>query len=85
MTKEKNIPPFGSEETNPFHQFKFPEGSMETLLSNYKKNMELITAAHQLAADSAKSIMDRQNEYCKEVFDKWNEQIKLCSSKAPLE
>ena len=91
MAKGANIPPFGNEEanpfkqSNPFNQFKLPDGAMETFLSNYQKNMELVTSAQQLAADSTKSILDRQNEYCKNAFDQWNEHIKFCCSKAPLE
>ena len=91
MTKETNAPPFGKEWTtsfnqfNPFKQFKFPGVDAGTLLSSAQKNMELIAKAQQLAADSTKSIIDRQNEYCKDAFDQWNEHLKFCCSKAPLE
>jgi phasin family protein len=91
MAKETNIPPFSEDAFNPFKQFnlfkqfKFPGLDLETLLSNYQRNMELMNSTQQVVVDATKSIMELQNEYIKKVFDQWNEQLKYCCSKAPLE
>ncbi|HUX80675.1 MAG TPA: phasin family protein [Alphaproteobacteria bacterium] len=91
MAKETNIPPFGNAEANPFKQFdafkqfKFPGLDLETLLLNYQKNMELMNSTQQVAVEATKSIMKLQNDYFKKVFDQWNEQVKCCCSKTPLE
>ncbi len=47
--------------------------------------MELITATQQIASESAKAIMELQNEYVKTVFSQWNAQVKSCCSQTPLE
>lgn len=85
MAKGTNIPPFIEEGLSSFKQFKFPGVDMETLLSSHQRNMELIATTQQIAAESTKSIMELQNEYLKKVFDQWNEQVKCCCSKAPME
>jgi phasin family protein len=91
MARETNMPPFGEETFNPFKQFnplklfKFPGIDMETLLSSYQKNMELVATTQEIAAESTKSIMELQNAYVKKVFDEWNEHLKYCCSQAPLE
>ncbi|HUX80435.1 MAG TPA: phasin family protein [Alphaproteobacteria bacterium] len=83
MDKEKNI--FGEESFNAFKQFKFPGLDLETLLSNYQRNMELMNSTQQVVVEATKSIMELQNDYFKKVFAQWNEQVKYCCSKAPLE
>ena len=72
MAKEKNIPPFGNEEANPykqFNQFKLPGGGLETLVMSYQKNMDLLTTNQKLAVESAKSIFDLQRAYFKRRYD----------------
>ena len=91
MAKEANIPPFGEEglklfqQCNPFKQFKVPGMDMGVLMSNYQRNMELMTAAQQIASESTKTIIELQNQYVKAFFGQWNEQVKCCCSKAPPE
>lgn len=91
MAKDTNIPPFGEEglklfqQFNPFKQFKAPGMDMGVLMSNYQRNMELISATQQVVAEATKSIMELQSEYMKKVFDQWNTQVKDRCSKSPLE
>ena len=91
MVKETNIPPFGSEEANPFKkfdafkQFKLPGLDLETLILNYQRNIELVNSTQQVVAEATKSIMELQSEYMKKGFDQWNVQVKDCCSKAPFE
>lgn len=91
MAKETNIPPFGEEglklfqQFNPFTQFKFPQGNMEPLLSSHQKNMELMANVQHLTTETTKSIMNRQNEYFKGIFEQCSEHLKCCGAKSPLE
>jgi len=91
MAQETNIPPFGEEglklfqQVNPFTQFKFPQGNMGPLLYSHQKNMELMANVQQLTTETAKSIMNRQNEYFKQGFDQCSEHLKCYGTKSPLE
>lgn len=85
MAKETNIPPFMEEGFCSFKQFKFPGADMETLLSTYQKNMELMNAAQKITTETTQSVMDLQKQYFKSVFDQWNDEIKNSFSKAPSE
>ena len=91
MTKETNFPPFGEEglkvfqQFNPFKQYKFPQNTMEPLFSCHQKNMELMTHIQQLTTETTKSIMDRQNEYFKGIFEQCSEHLKYYGAKSPLE
>ena len=76
MSKDTNIPPFGEEMFNAFKQFKVPGVDMEALVANHKKNMELLTSTQQKAVESTNSIIELQNNYLKNAFDQWNEQLK---------
>ncbi len=82
MAKETNIPPFMEEELNSFKQFKCPGVDMETLLSCYKKNMELMNTTQKIATEATQSVMELQKKYFKSVFDQMNEEVKSNFSKA---
>lgn len=58
---------------------------MGALMSNHQRNMEFMTRTQKIAAESTKEIMELQNQYVKGFFDQWNEPVKCCFSKIPLE
>ena len=85
MAKETNIPPFMEEGFCSFKQFKFPGADMETLLSTYQRNMELMNAAQKTTTETTQTVMDLQKQYFKSLFDQWNDEIKNSFSKAPAD
>lgn len=91
MAKETNIPPFGKEglklfqQLNPFKQYKFPEVETDTLLSNYKQNVELINRTQNIATETTQSVIDLHKQSFKKVFDQWNEEIMNSISNKPFE
>ena len=82
MAKETNIPPFMEDS---FKKFKLPGVDMETLLSSYQKNMELINTTQKIATETTQSVMELQKQYFKKVFDQWNEEVKTNISKTSLD
>ncbi len=85
MAKESNVPPFMEQGLGAFKNFKFPGIDMEALMSSYQKNVELMSKHHQIAIETTQSLVELQNQYIKNAFDMWNEHIKQCCSKSPLE
>jgi phasin family protein len=85
MTKETNMPPFMEEGLNAFKQFKFSGINTENFMSTYQKNLELMNAAQQITVETAQSLAELHNQYIKNAMAQWNDQIKYCYSKAPLE
>lgn len=85
MTKETNIPPFMEEGLNAFKQFKFSGINTGNLMSIYQKNLELLNATQQITAEAAQSIVELHHQYMKNAFQQWNNQIKSCCSKSPLD
>jgi len=85
MAKESNVPPFMEEGLGSFKHFKFPGVDMEALMESYRKNLELLSKNQQIAIETTESLMELQNQYIKNAFEKWNENVKQCCSKTPLE
>ncbi len=85
MTKETFTSSLSEGIFNPFKNVKGSMLDMETLTAIYQRNLELMNSTQKIAAEATKSIMELQHEYFKRTLDQWNEQIKYCCSKAPLE
>jgi phasin family protein len=85
MTKKSSLPPFFGQEFASFKPFEFPGVNMETLLSSYQKNMELMNATQKIATETAQTLMEIQNQYVQKVVGQMNQQAKHTFSKAPLE
>ncbi|MBY0500652.1 MAG: TIGR01841 family phasin [Alphaproteobacteria bacterium] len=85
MIKDTHIPPFMEEGLNAFKQFKFSGVDTENLMSTYQKNLELMNAAQQITVETAQSVAELHNQFMKNAIAQWNDQIKYCYSKAPLE
>lgn len=85
MSKKSNVPPFFGQEFGSFKGLEFPGINMETLLSSYQKNMELMNATQKIATETAQTLMEIQNQYAQKVFGQVNQQAKHALSKAPLE
>lgn len=85
MAQKSNIPPFFGQEFGSFKPFEFPGINMETLLSGYQKNMELMNATQKIATETAQTLIEIQNQYAQKVFGHLNQHAKHTLSKAPLE
>jgi len=85
MTKDTHIPQFMEEAMKSFKQFSVPITDMETLMTMYKKNIELMNSTQQIAIEATKEMMDLQRSYMQKALDQWNEQIKETTTKGPLE
>ncbi len=68
-----------------FKNFKFPGIDMEALMESHRKNLELMNKNQQIVIETTQSLMELQNQYIKNAFEMWNENIKQCCSKSPLE
>lgn len=80
MAKDKQDQPFWGENMNTFNTGKNPWLDNESLLSSYRKNMELMNATHQIVAETTKSLMELQTQYMKNAFEQLSEQSKQCLS-----
>ncbi len=85
MTKETFTPPFWEDTMNTFKNTKSPWLDMETFMSNYHRNMELLNSTQQIIGESTKSVMQLQTQYMKNVFDQMSEQTKHCLATEALE
>jgi phasin family protein len=85
MASASNIHPNMNEGLNFFKQFKFPGAYMETLVAMQQLNTGLLNETQQIAMETTKSVMDLEQQFMKNAFDQWNEEVKYNISKAPLE
>ena len=76
MTKETFTNPFLGDNFKAFKDTKLPWFDSEFVLSNYRRNMNLINSTQQIAADTTKAIMQLQAQYMKDVFEQLGEQTR---------
>ena len=69
-------------EQNPFMNMKMPEIDMETMMSTYKKNIDTIHAASQVAADVMQSLSGLQSKFMHQALDDINRTFKQNSAEA---
>jgi phasin family protein len=85
MTKETYTPPFWEDTMNTFKNTKTPWVDMETLMTNYRRNMDLINSTQQIVGEATKSVLQLQTQYVKNVFDQMSEQTKHSLATEALE
>lgn len=56
-------------DTNPFKNMNMPNIDMEGMVKNYKKNLETIYSANQVAADVMTSLSNLQNKFMNQALD----------------
>ena len=74
MNKETNN--FWGENFKKWNEAKLPWLDSDLLLSNYRRNAELINTTQQIVAETTKAVIQLQAQYMKEVFEQANTQTK---------
>jgi hypothetical protein len=85
VTKKSTFPPFFGKEFGSFKMFEFPGVDMDTLLSSYQKNMELMDVSRKITTEATQSLITIQNKYIQKFMGQWNERMKNGFSKVPCE
>jgi phasin family protein len=76
MNKETYTNPFWGDNVKGLKDIKFPWFDSELMLSNYRRNMNLINTTQQIAAETTKAVIQLQAQYMKDVFEQLSEQTK---------
>jgi len=76
MNKDTYTNPFFGEGWKAMKDTKLPWLDMELFLSNYRRNMNLISTTQQIAAETTRAVIQLQTQYMKDVFDQLGEQTK---------
>jgi len=66
MIKKNNIPPLGNKKKQALLQ-------IETLIEEYKSNVELMNMTQQIAIEATNSVIQLQTQYMKQVYDQLSE------------
>lgn len=85
MSKDGYTNPFWGEATKNWKDAKLPWLDMELMLSNYRRNMDLINTTQQIVTETTKAVVQLQTQYMKEIFEQMNEQTKQNISTASPE
>ena len=85
MTKETYTPPFWENTLNSFKGSKTPWVDLETLMTHYRHNMELMNSTQQIIGEATNSVLQLQTDYVKSILEQMGEQTKHCLSTDPLE
>lgn len=68
--------PFWNEGLKGFKDGKLPWFDMDLMLSNYRRNMELINTTQQIVSETTKAVAQLQTQYMKDFFEQMQEQTK---------
>ena len=85
MAKDSKLPPFFGKDFNANKSFEFPGINLETLLTSYQKNMEMMNETQKIAKETAQSLMEIQKEYVQKLMAQATKKTKKMAEKAPLE
>lgn len=76
MSKETHTNPFWNEHGMGLKGTKLPWLDPELMMTNYRRNVDLMNTTQQIAAETTKAVMQLQSQYVKDVFEQFGEQTK---------
>lgn len=68
--------PFSQDYTKYFRDFKMPAYDMESLMTSYRKNMEIVNSTQQVMAEATRNLVQLQTQYMKQLFEDMSQQTK---------
>ena len=68
--------PFTQDYTKIFRDFKVPSYDMESLMTAYRKNLDIVNSTQQVIAEATKNLMQIQTQYVKQLFENLSQQSK---------
>lgn len=68
--------PFAQDYTKMFRDFKMPAYDMESLMTAYRKNLDIANSTQQVIAEATRNLMQIQTQYVKQLFEDLSQQTK---------
>ncbi|MEB3701670.1 Phasin family protein [Candidatus Bealeia paramacronuclearis] len=68
--------PFSQDYTKFFRDFKVPHYDMESVMTTYRKNLDILNSTQQVIADATRNLVQIQTQYMKQLFEDLSQQTK---------